>query len=589
MSRIPLVFLLLAALGVFISPNIWNRPYDIKKGSIHLPLSSFPEDLNIATAYNSVSYALLNQIVKPPLAYEIRDGQIALYPYAVSSWLMRTQGDRKVHTLILDNEHYFNEHIALENQRKKVTTDDFLFQIARMASKEYACPIKPQLRSGIVFFEELEKRLETTPLWEISFENLEGLHFDDNQIQIETTADFNLEAWFTLPFFAPYPRQAEVFYQTHEKGKKLAYYPISNGNFSIKKFLNDEVIHLSSHIKPHENSVTDVFFHADSESLSILQKFQSGYFDSLSPNVKIIDQIFKDKSLSSYRKDWESKNLQKFSFSDPVAFYIGFNMKSPNIKSQKEFNKVRQLIASSLDWEMFCEDILDGLASPSKTFLPSSLISKPLLQKGFDKSSRLEKNFSYEPVALKMLYPKSNSPFAQRFKSWIIESLDQVGIDLIIFEMDFADMHHQLEENEHDMFWAGWGADFPDPLNFYMLLYSKNSLLDSGGENLTNFSNKSFDYHYENFQPSSVAVLEEIIAQQAPLIPAFNPKSILLDHSWLKRLEPQAFINHSWSSFEVDHSLRAKYIEEQNQVHKKWLYFLISLIALLILRRESLK
>ena len=64
----PLVLIFILILGVKFSPNIWNKPYEILDGEMHMPLSSFPEDLDIATAYNSGSYAFLNQIVHPPLA-----------------------------------------------------------------------------------------------------------------------------------------------------------------------------------------------------------------------------------------------------------------------------------------------------------------------------------------------------------------------------------------------------------------------------------------------------------------------------------------------------------------------------------------
>ena len=162
-----------------------------------------------------------------------------------------------------------------------------------------------------------------------------------------------------------------------------------------------------------------------------------------------------------------------------------------------------------------------------------------------------------------------------------------IGIDLIIFEMDFADMHKTLEENEHDLFWAGWGADFPDPLNFYMLLYTNNSLLDFGGENITNYSNLKFDKLFEGFTGNNIITLEHLISKEAPLVPAFNPKSLILDHQWLHRDTPHAFVNTPWSDYKVNSQVRAQYIEKENLVPKHYLYFLLILIGLYYLRNKT--
>ena len=148
-------------------------------------------------------------------------------------------------------------------------------------------------------------------------------------------------------------------------------------------------------------------------------------------------------------------------------------------------------------------------------------------------------------------------------------------------------MHDNFEENEHDLFWAGWGADFPDPLNFYMLLYSKNSLLDFAGENITNFSNATYDKLFENFTDKNVAYLEKIISKEVPLVPAFNPKSLILDHQWLKRESPYAFVNTPWSDYKIDAEVRKKYIEEENLATKHYLYFILLFIAFMIIRSKS--
>lgn len=585
----PLVLVLLLIFGVWFSPNIWNRPYELLEGEIHLPLSSFPQDLDIATAYNSGSYALLNQIVSPPLAYMLdSDGSLQVKPLALQHYHIDTNGQQKSYTLQIKKDQFFHAHPFFDNQTKAVRVDDFLFQIARMASVDYACPIKPQLRQGLVFFKELESRLKRIPLVDISFENLPGLTFDDDTIVIDVIGDFKLEQWLTLPFFAPFAREAEKQKKSGDFPTDISFMPIGNGNFYVNEVIQGEVIHLKSAKDIEPMHVHDVYFHADQESLSILQKFKSGYFDAISPNVKIVNQIFTNSSLKSYRQLWVDKKLKLHAFNEPTAFYLGFNMRSKNFDDDEYYLRIRKHISQSLNWNEFCEVVLDGLAHPSETFVPDSLIRADLRSQIIsDTDMLIEENFLVNSQSLKMLYPKSSSPFAQRFKSWLIESMENIGIDLIIFEMDFADMHKTLEENEHDLFWAGWGADFPDPLNFYMLLYTNNSLLDFGGENITNYSNSKFDQLFEGFTGNNIITLEHLISKEVPLVPAFNPKSLILDHQWLHRETPYAFVNTPWSDYKVNSQVRAQYIEKENLVPKHYLYLLLILTGLHYVRKKA--
>ena len=43
------------------------------------------------------------------------------------------------------------------------------------------------------------------------------------------------------------------------------------------------------------------------------------------------------------------------------------------------------------------------------------------------------------------------------------------------------------------IFQWGWNADYPDPENFFFLLYSKNGKVKYGGENAVNYKNDEFD------------------------------------------------------------------------------------------------
>ena len=578
-----------SVIAIYLSDSVWYRPSTIAIGEYNLPMSSFPEDLNTATAYNSGSYLLLNQIVKAPLAYQKISNQLTLVPQAVKSHTKSTfESSDLLMTDELTKHHFtlkeasYSSHALLEGQDRKIKAEDFLFQIARMADPKIPCPIKAQLREGLICFEYLEKLLEKTPLENINFKNIIGIEYDSDSFTLISHESFKLEQWMTLPFFAPYPQRA---YQNFKKASTYQIehtFPISNGDFSLKKYIKDDIIHLKRNTEKEQSFVSDVYFHADKEPLSILQKFSSGFFDQISPDLNIINQMFTDNTLEFYRPKWKKRGCQLDKTLEPTVFYLGFNMATENFQTEV-FTNYRRYINTQLDWDFLCQRIFDGLAQPSNTFLPQSLLPDDF--KKINIFPHQEQKITLAPLdkkTFKMIYPKSSSSLAMRFKTWLIRSFEDMGLELIIFEMDFPDMRRSLQKNEHDLFFSGWGADFPDPCNFYMLLYSQNALLKSGGDNTSNFASSQFDQLYDNFENNSIAQLEYLIDDQVPIISAYSPTSLLLKQSWVNSEKKEPFIISSWADIQCDWDQREQVILEENQVPKKWLYFFLVMILFFV-------
>ena len=53
-----------------------------------------------------------------------------------------------------------------------------------------------------------------------------------------------------------------------------------------------------------------------------------------------------------------------------------------------------------------------------------------------------------------------------------------------------------MRRGAYQIFIWGWVADFPDPENFFFLLWSADARSKSGGPNTANFCNAEFDRLY---------------------------------------------------------------------------------------------
>jgi ABC-type transport system substrate-binding protein len=88
---------------------------------------------------------------------------------------------------------------------------------------------------------------------------------------------------------------------------------------------------------------------------------------------------------------------------------------------------------------------------------------------------------------------------------------------------------------------TGWGADYPDPENYYFLFYSKN--FPPAGKNISRFKNEEFDRLFEQMatmenSPERLALvhrMNDIFAEECPVILNFNKAFFVMVQPWAPR------------------------------------------------------
>jgi ABC-type oligopeptide transport system substrate-binding subunit len=122
-----------------------------------------------------------------------------------------------------------------------------------------------------------------------------------------------------------------------------------------------------------------------------------------------------------------------------------------------------------------------------------ALMVKAGFPNGIDKKTNkhLRLNLDVETKGL----PEERARF-----SWFRKQFSKIGIQLNIVENDINRYKQKTEHGRYQMVFFGWNADYPDPENFLMLFYSKNSQSKYHGSNYTNFQNKVYDDLFEQLQ-----------------------------------------------------------------------------------------
>ena len=244
--------------------------------------------------------------------------------------------------------------------------------------------------------------------------------------------------------------------------------------------------------------------------------------------------------LQEAREEKSNLHAQYFETVEMSTSYIGFNTKQAPFDDPK----VRRAFAMTVDREGLAHEVLKDLVLPAYGILPPGM---PGYRDGL-------KVTPYDPAEAKKLLAESkyagNMPRVQitisgsgSAPSIILQSMVEswrvnLGVDVEIEQLDYANFLQEIQKGSFQMFSLGWVADYPDPEDFLDLKFHSSR---SAANNETRYANAEVDKLLEQARAEpdlqKRVVLyqqaEDIILNDVPWIPLFHGKSSLLVKPYL--------------------------------------------------------
>jgi len=129
---------------------------------------------------------------------------------------------------------------------------------------------------------------------------------------------------------------------------------------------------------------------------------------------------------------------------------------------------------------------------------------------------------------------------------YLRKELEMIGFDVQIDLVPASVFKQQVASYNTNFFRKSWTGDYPDAMNFLQLFYSENH--SPKGPNYTHFSNPFYDNLYrealKTTDPSKRLKLfkemEQIIFEEAPVVPLFYDESIRICQKYVTGLEANA-------------------------------------------------
>ena len=499
---------------------------------------------------------------------------------------------------------------------RELIADDYVYQIKRLANPKLQSPIAEMMKNYIVNFDKFN---------EANF-GAEVINRYQYKIRIKGKSP-QFIFWLAMPFFAPMPWEADAFYGQaglRDKNITLDWFPIGTGAYFLAEnnpnrrmiLLKNPNFHGETY--PTEGEPEDlkngllidsgkalpfidkVVFMLEKETIPYWTKFLQGYYDLSGISSDSFDQAvqFTGSGGVALTPTMTEKGIQLQTSVTLSDYYLGFNMLDSIVGGTTESaRKLRQAIAIAVDYEEYISIFMNGRGVPAQGVLPEGIYGYAEGESGintevYDWNGKPQrKNIT---VAQKLLAeagyangidPKTNEALILYFDTtststddrprmnWYRKQFEKLGIKLIVRATDYNRFQEKIRTGNAQLFFLGWNADYPDPENFFFLLYGAHSKVKFGGENASNYENPEFDRLFEQMRNMDISSeryeiiqkMQHILQHDAPWVLGFNPKNFALYHQWYQNLKPNLMANNQLKYARLDVQTREKMREKWNR------------------------
>jgi ABC-type transport system substrate-binding protein len=534
---------------------------------------------------------------------------------------------------------------------RELVADDYIHAIKRLVHPRLHSPIGGMMAEHIVGLKELSGTLvqaaKTTSGWlDLDAFPLSGVEkVDAHTFRIALKGKYpQFLYWLAMPFFAPVPSDVERFYAQPgmaEKNLTLDWHPVGTGPYMLTENNPNARMVLTRNPNFHGEAypsegepgdreagllddagkplpfIERAIFTREKEAIPYWNKFLQGYYDASGISSDSFDQAVRvgsggDVTLTDEMRD---KGIRLLTSVRASTYYMGFNMIDPVVGGLDEARrKLRQAISIVIDQEEFVTIFMNGRGVPAMSPLPPGIFgfedgrdginpqvydwddaSHQPRRKGFEEARRLLAEAGWpngrnartgEPLVVNLDTTGGGMGDKARL-DWLTRQFAKIDVQLLVRSTDFNRFQEKLRKGAVQIYYLGWNADYPDPENFYFLLYGKEGKVRAGGENSSNYESVEFDRLFERMKnmdnsPERLALIRQmtrVLQRDAPWVFGFYPKSYALGHGWLKNRKPNNIANNTLKYQRVDVASRQKLRDEWNSPVR---WPLLALVVLLL-------
>ena len=517
----------------------------------------------------------------------------------------------------------------------ELTAADYVYQIKRLAHPRIHSPVAGFMGKYILGLNELTRRLREEYADNKRFVDLRRFDLAGATVIDRYTYEIRLKEkypqfvyWLAMPFFAPMPWQADVFYAQpgmKERNIGLDWYPIGTGPYMLTENNPNRRIVLQRNPNFHGETypsegmpgdaqhgwldeagarvpfIDTAYYALEKEEIPGWTKFLQGYYDSSGIVSDSFDQAvqFNKEGGAGLTDAMRAKGITLVTAVTASTSYIGFNMRDEIVGGDSERARLlRRAISITVDYEEMISIFANGRGIPAQGPIPPGIFGylegpqaiNPYVYDWADGKPRRKSIDHAKALLAEAGYPDgrdshsgkplvlyfeaiASGPGSNTILTWYRKQFDKLGVQLVIRTTDYNRFQEKVRKGTAQIFGWGWNADYPDPENFLFLLYGPNAKTVSQGENASNYRNAEYDRLFVKMRamPNGAdrqAIIDEmieIVRRDAPWLWGFHPTGYSLNHSWYGNAKPNLMARNTLKYRTIDAELRAAQRIEWNR------------------------
>jgi ABC-type transport system substrate-binding protein len=491
---------------------------------------------------------------------------------------------------------------ALPLGTRELTSDDYIYQVKRLAHPRLHSPIFGLMAQYIVGLEEYAARLAKADRggWlDLREQPLEGVQkVDSHTFRIVLKGAYpQFVYWLAMPFFAPMPWEADRFFAQPgmaERNFSLDWWPVGTGPYMLTQ--NDPNARMELERNPNFRGepypaegepgdqgaglladagkpmpfIDRVVFSREKEAIPYWNKFLQGYFDTSGIGSDQFDQAVRVavEGNAALTPEMEEKGIGLSTSVAASTLYTGFNWLDPVVGGNSErARKLRQAISIAFDVEEQISIFSNGRGLAAQGPLAPGIFGyregragiNPVVydwvrgqprRKSIEEARKLLAEAGYaggrdaktgQPLVL-YLDTVARGPGDKAQFDWYRRQFDKLSIQLEIRTTDWNRFQEKIRKGSTQIYRLGWNADYPDPENFLFLLYGPQAKAKSQGENASNYENAEYDALFRRVKDMANSVERQRLIDRMVEIAR-------RDAPWIWGIHPKDYtLRHSWVS-----------------------------------------
>jgi len=223
-------------------------------------------------------------------------------------------------------------------------------------------------------------------------------------------------------------------------------------------------------------------------------------------------------------------------YNELTTFWLQLNTARPGLNNVL----VRRALGKAIDRAALVRDLTAGVSIPVTSVIPPGM---PGFQDG------LGHELSFDPVGARALLAQApltqplsfsfpDTPANRRRALYVQDQLQQnLGLDVQLDPLDQAGYDHTLSAGTYDLAFGGWSADYPDPQNWFGLVFGCK-----GAYNTVGYCSPRFDQLVARADMGAslpdrlqlYAQAQTLLIQDLPVAPLFARGRLALVKPWVQ-------------------------------------------------------